>query len=149
MKVKLRIIQEFLWVEDRLCGLATNPEVRVRFPEIPDFKRSSGSGTGSNQPCEYNWVLLGRNNSVSGLENRDYGRRDPTRWLPGTLYPHKLALTSLTSDDRSVGILRSRTQVTEFTLFFLWLQTSTCIQIPLILFTDTSQFLMYMSIFGD
>jgi hypothetical protein len=32
--------------------LATDPEVRVRFPELPDFLRSSGSGTGSTQPRE-------------------------------------------------------------------------------------------------
>jgi hypothetical protein len=27
---------------------------RVRFPALPDFLRSSGSGTGSTQPREYN-----------------------------------------------------------------------------------------------
>jgi hypothetical protein len=34
--------------------LATGPEVRVRFHALPDFLRSSGSGTGSTQPREYN-----------------------------------------------------------------------------------------------
>jgi hypothetical protein len=34
--------------------LATDPEVRVRFPELPHFLTSSGSGTGSTQPREYN-----------------------------------------------------------------------------------------------
>jgi hypothetical protein len=34
--------------------LATDPEVRVQFPALPDFLRGSGSGTGSTQPCEYN-----------------------------------------------------------------------------------------------
>jgi hypothetical protein len=40
--------------------LATDPEARVRFPALPDFlekkqkKNSSGSGTGSTQPREYN-----------------------------------------------------------------------------------------------
>jgi hypothetical protein len=34
--------------------LATDPEVRVRFPALQDFLRSSGSGTGSSQPREYN-----------------------------------------------------------------------------------------------
>jgi hypothetical protein len=29
--------------------LATDPEVRVRSPALPDFLRSSGSGTGSIQ----------------------------------------------------------------------------------------------------
>jgi hypothetical protein len=50
----------------------------------------------------------------TGLESREYGRRDPLRWPRGTLYPQKLALTSLTSGDFSVGIVRSRTQATEF-----------------------------------
>jgi hypothetical protein len=31
---------------------------------------------------------------ITGLENRDYNRRDPSRWPRGTLYPQKLALTS-------------------------------------------------------
>jgi hypothetical protein len=34
--------------------------------------------------------------------------------VQGTLYPQKLALTSSTSGGRSVGIVRSRTQATEF-----------------------------------
>jgi hypothetical protein len=34
--------------------LATDPKVRVRFLALPDFLRSSGSGTGSTQPREYN-----------------------------------------------------------------------------------------------
>jgi hypothetical protein len=34
--------------------LATDPEIRVRFPALPDFLRNSGSGTGSTQPREYN-----------------------------------------------------------------------------------------------
>jgi hypothetical protein len=37
--------------------------------------------------------LLGRKSSGSDLENREYGRRDPSRWPRGTLYPQKLALT--------------------------------------------------------
>jgi hypothetical protein len=40
--------------------------------------------------------------------------RDPLRWLRGTLYAQNLALTSPTSGIRSVGIVRSRTQATEF-----------------------------------
>jgi hypothetical protein len=32
----------------------TDPVVRVRFPALPDFLRSSGSGTGSTQPRDYN-----------------------------------------------------------------------------------------------
>jgi hypothetical protein len=50
--------------------------------------------------------LLERKSSGSGLENRDYGRWDPSRSPRGTLYPQKLALTSSTSGGRSVGIVR-------------------------------------------
>jgi hypothetical protein len=57
---------------------------------------------------------LERKNSGSGLENRDYGRRDPSRWPRATLYPENLALNSLTIGGRSVGIIRSQTQTTEF-----------------------------------
>jgi hypothetical protein len=34
--------------------LATDPEVRIRFPALLDFLRSSDSGTGSIQPRDYN-----------------------------------------------------------------------------------------------
>jgi hypothetical protein len=53
--------------------------------------------------------LLGRKNSGSGLENREYGRGDPLRSPRDTLYPQWLALTSSTSGGRSVGIVRLRT----------------------------------------
>jgi hypothetical protein len=62
--------------------------------------------------------LLERKSSGSGQENRDYGRRDPSRWPLGTIYTQKLALTSLTSCGVSVGIVRSRTPVMEFVLFW-------------------------------
>jgi hypothetical protein len=46
-------------IMDRLCGLVVRvpgyrSEARVRFPALPDFLRSSGSGTGSTQLREYN-----------------------------------------------------------------------------------------------
>jgi hypothetical protein len=57
---------------------------------------------------------LERKSSCSGLEIREYGRRDQLCCPRNTLYPHKLAPTSPTSGGRSVGIVRSRTQATEF-----------------------------------
>jgi hypothetical protein len=60
--------------------------------------------------------LLERNSSGRGLESREYGRRDPLCWPRDTLYPQKLALTLPTSGGRSVGIVRSRTKATEFSL---------------------------------
>jgi hypothetical protein len=58
--------------------------------------------------------LLEIKSSGSGLENREYGRRDPSRWQRGTLYPQQLTLTSSTNGGRSVGIVRSQTQAMEF-----------------------------------
>jgi hypothetical protein len=80
-------------------------------------KTSSGSGTGSTQPREYNWGATWYKSGGSGLENREYGRRDPSHWPRGTLYPQKLAITSPTSGGRSVGIVRLRTQTMEFICF--------------------------------
>jgi hypothetical protein len=101
----------------RLCGLV----VRVLGywsggpGSIPGTTRkiSSGSGTGSTQPREYNWGATWYKSSGSCLENGEYGRRDPSRWPRGTLYPQKLAIISLTSGSRSVGIVRLRTQPME------------------------------------
>jgi hypothetical protein len=62
--------------------------------------------------------LRGRKSSSSGVEIREYGRRDSSRWPLGTLHPQTLALTSPTSGDRSVGIVCSRTQATKFSFSF-------------------------------
>jgi hypothetical protein len=58
--------------------------------------------------------LLGRKGSGSVLENREYGRRDPSYWSRNTLYLQELVLTSPTSGGRSLGRVRSRTNATEF-----------------------------------
>jgi hypothetical protein len=59
--------------------LATDPEIWVRFPALPDFLRSSGSGTrGSLSLVSTTEELLERKSSGSGLESREYGRRDPS-----------------------------------------------------------------------
>jgi hypothetical protein len=63
--------------------------------------------------------LLGRKSSGSGLENREYGRRDPSRWPRDSFYPPKLAPTSPTGGGRSIGIVPSRTQATEFFLYII------------------------------
>jgi hypothetical protein len=57
--------------------------------------------------------LLERKSSGTGLESREYGLRDPSHWPRGTIYLHKLTLTSPTNGGRSVGIVRSRNQDTE------------------------------------
>jgi hypothetical protein len=85
---------------------------QVRFPALPDFMRS----VVGLKRCPLSLVstieeLLGRNSSCSGLESREYGRRDPSRWPHNICFPKTLALTSLTSGCCSVGIVRSRTKV--------------------------------------
>jgi hypothetical protein len=62
--------------------------------------------------------LLEGNNSGSGLESRECGRRGPSSWPRGTYPQKKLAITSPTSGGRSVGIVRSRTHATEFSYIF-------------------------------
>ena len=44
---------------------------RVRFPALPDFLNSNGSGTGSTQPREVNWGATWIKSNGSGPENRD------------------------------------------------------------------------------
>jgi hypothetical protein len=56
--------------------LATDPEVRVRFPALSDFLRRSGSGTGPLSLVSTIEEVLERKNSGSGLESREYGNRD-------------------------------------------------------------------------
>jgi hypothetical protein len=51
--------------------------------------------------------LLGRNSSGSGLENREYCSRDPSRWPRDTFYPQKLALTSRRSLGRYSSLANS------------------------------------------
>jgi hypothetical protein len=51
---------------------------------------------------------------LPGLEIREYGHRDPSRWPRGTIYPQKLALTSPRSGGRSASIVHLQTQAKEF-----------------------------------
>jgi hypothetical protein len=77
--------------------------------------------------------LFGRKIRGSGLENREYGRRDPSRLPLGTLYTQNLALISPTSGGRLVGIVRSLTQATKCLLcsvfkkeFYIGIQKLLC-----------------------
>jgi hypothetical protein len=78
------------------------------------------------QQCENLTIIQQDNFAKFGQENRDYGRRDPSRWPRGTLYPQKLALTSPTSGGRSFGIVRSQTQATEFVCFDTFAKNNIC-----------------------
>jgi hypothetical protein len=113
-------------IEDRLCGLVARVRgYRSGGPgSIPATtrKKSSGSGTRSTQPREYKWGATWQKRSGSCLENREYGRRDPSRWPRGTLNPQKFAIISPTSGGRTVGVVRSQTQATKLVgLLMYWL----------------------------
>jgi hypothetical protein len=82
--------------------LATDLEVRIRFLALPDSLRSSRSGTGSTQPREYNWWATWRNSSGSDLENREYGRKNPPRWLHDTPLSTKVG-TKYSDKRQSLG----------------------------------------------
>jgi hypothetical protein len=76
-----------VWINgDRLCGLvATDPGVRVRFPALPDFLRSSGSATRSTQPLSTIEELLERKSGAfsfykaenAAVENRHANHGHP------------------------------------------------------------------------
>jgi hypothetical protein len=70
------------------------------------FRAVVGPEQGSLSLVSANDDLLERKSSGFGLQSREYGRRDPSRWPRGTLYPQKMALTSPTRGGRSVGIVR-------------------------------------------
>jgi hypothetical protein len=102
---------------DRLCGQISWLQVQRSgfdsrryqiFWEVLSLERNPLDLVSTNEE------LLARKSSSSGLEIREYGRRDPSRWPRGTLYPQKLALTAPTSGCRSVGIVLLRTLVAEF-----------------------------------
>jgi hypothetical protein len=106
-------------IRDRLCGLVVRvPGYRSWGPgSIPRsyqiFWEVVGLERGPLSLVSTTEELLAKQSRGSGLEIREYGRRDPSRWPRDTLYPQKLALTSPTSGGRWVGIVRSQTQATE------------------------------------
>jgi hypothetical protein len=79
--------------------------------------RGPGSGTGSTQPREVNWGATWIKSSGARFRKLRLTavviRCDDH---VTSLYPQKLALTLPTGSGRSVGIVRSRTKATEFSL---------------------------------
>jgi hypothetical protein len=116
--------------EDCLCS----PVVRVsgyrsRGPGSTSgatkFSEKYESRTESTQPHEYNWEAPWKKSTGSGLESREYGRRDPLCWPHDILYQKKLTLTSPTSGGRSVSIIRSRTEAT-YLFIYLFIYFKFC-----------------------
>jgi hypothetical protein len=92
---------------DRLCGQSLWLQIqrsRVRFPALPDFMGSSGSGKRCTQPREVNWGATWI--KCSGSRSRK--QRLTAMGICCTdhvtsLYPQKLALTSVIGGSRSVS----------------------------------------------
>ena len=112
---------------DRLCGLVVRVSgYRYRGLGFDSrryqiFLTSSGSGTGSTQPREpreVNWGATWIKKSSGSRSRKQRLTAVGTRCADHVthLYPQKLALTSPTGGGRSVGIVRSRTKATEFSL---------------------------------
>jgi hypothetical protein len=123
------VFETIYFLVDNFCDLVvTVPGYRSRGPgsipgptrfffllEVVGLERSPLSLVSTTEE------LLERKSSGSCLENREYSRRDPSRWLRD-IYPQSLALTSPTSGGRSVGIVRSRAKAVE--IFYLVTQNS-------------------------
>jgi hypothetical protein len=114
------IYTEFL---DRLCGLVVRvPGYRSRGPGLDSqlyqiFWEAVRLKRGPLSLVRITEELLERKVAAPVQNTEINNRGDSLPWPRCTLYPLKLALTSLTSDDRSVGIVRWRTKAPEFSFY--------------------------------
>jgi hypothetical protein len=110
----------FIFWLHALCGLVIRvPGYRSRGPGFDSWRYQIfwevvGLERGPHSLVRIIEELLEWKVAAPGLENRDYGRGDPSYWPRDTVYQLKLALTSPTGCGRSVGIVRLRTKTTEF-----------------------------------
>jgi hypothetical protein len=96
-----------LWSSGQSCGLQTQRSgFGSRLYQI--FWGVVGLERGPLNLVSSIEELLEWKSSGSGLENREYSRRNPSYWPRGTHYPQTLALTFAASCGRSVGIILSR-----------------------------------------
>jgi hypothetical protein len=84
-------------------------------PALPDFLKVVGLEQGTLSLVRiteelFEWKTIGS----GSIKIEINGRGVPLRRPHDTLYQQELALTSPTSEDRSVGVVRLRTKATEF-----------------------------------
>jgi hypothetical protein len=90
---------------------------RYRIPtalEIESTARNTEIGTLTTSQLINNCIMI-----WDRYRNWDYSSKDPPADHATPLYPKKLAPISPTSGGRSVGIVRSRTKVTELLLLVI------------------------------
>jgi hypothetical protein len=87
---------------------------QVQFPALQNFWEVVGLEQGLLSLVSTIEELLEIKSSCTGLEIREYGHRDPSRWPCSAHYLQKLALTLPTSGSCSVCIVRLRTKAMEF-----------------------------------
>jgi hypothetical protein len=119
LEQKKRSLSTAVSLSDRPCGLLVKSSwLQTQRPwfdsrryqlfwEVLDLERGPLSPVSTIE-------LLGRKSSGFSLESREYCRSEPSLRSRDTLYPQKSALTPPTNDGRSVGIVHSWTQATEF-----------------------------------
>jgi hypothetical protein len=91
------LVRPLLWSE----FLATDPEVPGLIPGHYK-KKVVGLERGPLSIVSTTEELLGRNSRGSGLESREYGHRDSSRWSRGTLYLQKFG-TNFADKRRALG----------------------------------------------
>jgi hypothetical protein len=80
---------------------------------------------GSTQPREDNWGATWRGEVRRRVWETEINNHEvPLCWPRDTLYPQKLALTSLASGGRSVGIVRLRAKGKEFSFLVYFVESS-------------------------
>jgi hypothetical protein len=112
-QLKVTVICSCACYNGRLCSLV------VRVPGCIS-RGPGGSGTGSTQPHEYNWEATWKKRSCSGLENREYGRRETAAVT--TRHPLSSKVGSyFASLVHYVGTIRSRTKAKEFSFILVYM----------------------------